>query len=208
MIFSNKVGSPAWKRCKCSIFQWGRQETFQSQNACMWPFHLQSTALFGYQSRQYFLLFILWSCLCSKCPHSIKDMTVEEGWEKSDFLDKVDGKLRLKRSHKYYFQAQGEMGSSGYPKNFFVVLTTEGKPHIEVIMFDSVFWQDMLSKLIVFFKTYMQRVLIAGLFAICAVECEACLVLWCHWGCTGSAVTPDSGFVCQSCSQLALDNSA
>ena len=122
----------------------------------MWPFHLQSTALFGCQSRQYFFLFMLWSCL-RRVSMPLLD---KEGWEKTDFLDKVDGKLRLKRSHKYYFQAQGEMGSSGYPKIFFVVWTTKGKPHIEVVMFDNVFWQDMLSKLIVFFKTYMQRVLL------------------------------------------------
>ena len=41
-------------------------------------------------------------------------MTVDEGWEKTDFLHKVDGKLHLKRSHKYYFQAQGGVESSGY----------------------------------------------------------------------------------------------
>ena len=107
-------------------------------------------------------------------PLGIKDMTVEEGWEKTDFLNKVDGTLRLKRSHKYYFKAQGEMGNRGYPKNYFVVWTTKSKPHIEVIIFDSVFWQDMLSKLIVFFRTYIicrESYLIAGLFAIvCAVE--------------------------------------
>ena len=34
------------------------------------------------------------ACVEYKCPYSIKDMTVEEGWEKTDFLDKVDGKLR------------------------------------------------------------------------------------------------------------------
>ena len=119
------------------------------------------------------------------------------------------------------------MRSSGYPKIFLVVWTTKGKPHIEVIMFDSVFWQDMLSRLIVFFKTYMQRVLLNCrpiCYCLCcgkpclepeefdneeenSIQCEACL-LWCHWGCTGSVVTPDSGFLCQSCSLLALDDSA
>ena len=51
-------------------------------------------------------------------------MNIEEGWDKTDFLEKVDGKLRLKRSHKYYIQVQRQMRISGYKRTFFVVWTS------------------------------------------------------------------------------------
>lgn len=118
------------------------------------------------------------------------------------------------------------MGITGYKRTFFVVWTCKGKPHIEAIMFDNVFWQDILSNLIVFFKFYIQRVLL-NFRPICyclfcakpclepeefdgeeenSIQCETCS-LWCHWACTGSEVNKDSSFVCQPCSMLALDDS-
>ena len=48
------------------------------------------------------------SCTDYKCPCSIKDFSIDEGWEKTDFLEEVDQKVQLKRSHKYYFQVQGQ----------------------------------------------------------------------------------------------------
>lgn len=164
------------------------------------------------------------SCTEYKCPYSTKDLTIEEGWEKTDFLE-IDEKLRLKRSHKYHFKVKSQMGICGYKITFFVVWTCKGKPHIEVIVFDNVFWRDILSILIVFFKSYVQRVLL-HFRPICycffcskpclepeefddeeenSVQCQSCS-LWCHWACTGSAVNLHAGFVFQSCSMLALDD--
>ena len=113
---------------------------------------------------------------------------------------------------------------AGYKRTFFVVWTCKGKPHVEVITFDYVFWKEILSKLIVFFKSYVQRVLLnfrsicycLGCGKVClepeefdneeqnSIQCESC-TLWCHWACTGSEVNPDHSFVCQSCTHKALD---
>ena len=48
------------------------------------------------------------SCTEYKCPYSTKDLTIEEGWEKTDFLE-IDEKLRLKISHKYHFKSNGNL---------------------------------------------------------------------------------------------------
>lgn len=48
------------------------------------------------------------SCTEYKCPYSSKDLTIEEGWEKTDFLE-IDEKLRLKISHKYHFKSNGNL---------------------------------------------------------------------------------------------------
>ena len=39
------------------------------------------------------------SCVEYKCPYSIKDLTEEEGYESTDFLDKCEGGIQLKQSH-------------------------------------------------------------------------------------------------------------
>ena len=107
----------------------------------------------------------------SKCPYSIKDMTVQDGWDKTSFMEKADEQLRLKRTHKYYFQVQGQMGVTGCSRAFFVVWTQKGQPHIEVIEFDAALWQDVVSKLTIFFKTYLQRALLRTRYVLCCVLC-------------------------------------
>ena len=62
-----------------------------------------------------------------KCPHSIKDMTIEEGWSTTDFLEKTD-KIQLKRQHKYYTQVQSQLALTKCKKSYFVVWTAEGEP--------------------------------------------------------------------------------
>ena len=48
-----------------------------------------------------------------KCPYNVKDLPVLEGWEKTDFFELHDKKIRLKRSHKYYTQVIGQIALSG-----------------------------------------------------------------------------------------------
>eukprot|EP00794_Sanderia_malayensis_P016402 gene16402-18039_t len=84
------------------------------------------------------------SCLEYKCPFSIKDVTVEEGYKKTDFLENCDGKLQLKRNHKYFFQVQGQMALTGLETTYFVIWTMKGQPLVEKIAFDLNFWQDIL----------------------------------------------------------------
>ena len=107
-----------------------------------------------------------------KCPYSIKDVTVQDGWDKTSFMEKVDEQLRLKRTHKYYRLVQGQMGVTGCSRAFFVVWTQKGQPHIEVIEFDAALWQDVVSKLTIFLKRIFKgRYLELDLFCtVCCVE--------------------------------------
>ncbi|XP_022792263.1 uncharacterized protein LOC111331423 [Stylophora pistillata] len=112
------------------------------------------------------------ACVEYKCPYSIKDQKVEEGYKNTDFLETCDGKLQLKRSHKYFFQVQGQMALTGLQTTYFVVWTLKGQPLVEKIDFDINLWKDIIAKLVIFFKGYVQRVLL-GLRPLCfCLVCE------------------------------------
>jgi len=163
------------------------------------------------------------ACVEYKCPYSIKDLTVQEGYHKTDFLENVNGKLQLKRTHKYYFQVQGQMALTGHQTTYFVVWTLKGQPLIEKIPFDLNLWQDVVSKLIIFFKSYVQRVLL-GLRPLCycvvcekeclepdefesgeneeSVQCDCCQV-WFHCTCVGIDISEENIFICNNCNDIA-----
>lgn len=63
-----------------------------------------------------------------KCPASIKDMTPEEAFEnkKLNFMILIDGNLKLKTTHSYYFQVQGQLEISERNYCYFVVWTPKG----------------------------------------------------------------------------------
>eukprot|EP00794_Sanderia_malayensis_P001118 gene1118-469_t len=165
------------------------------------------------------------SCVENKCPFSIKDVTVEEGYKKTDFLENCDGKLQLKCNHKYFFQVQGQMALTGLETTYFVVWTMKGQPLVEKIAFDLNFWQDILSKLVIFFKSYVQKVLL-GLRPLCyclicekpclepeefdrgdndeSVQCDCCQT-WFHCVCVGRDVNEDNTFMCLTCNDIAQD---
>ena len=41
-------------------------------------------------------------CVECKCPHSIRELDVSESWDKTDFIEKINGVLQSKRNHKYF----------------------------------------------------------------------------------------------------------
>ena len=94
------------------------------------------------------------TCVEYKCPYSIKDKSIEEAWDKTQFLEMFNNKIRLKRTHKYYTR-----------QTYFVVWTTKGAPFIEKIDFDNAYWKKVLANLIVFFKSYIQSYLLKVTFA-------------------------------------------
>ena len=165
------------------------------------------------------------SCVEYKCPYSIKDLEVEEGYEKTDFLEKCEGQLQLKRNNKYFYQVQGQMALTGHQTTYFVVWTLKGQPLIEKIAFDQHLWQDVVSKLVIFFKGYVQRVLL-GLRPLCfcsvcekpclepdefesgdnkeSVQCDFCQI-WCHCICVGKSFSDEDTFICASCNKIAKD---
>lgn len=86
------------------------------------------------------------SCSCCgqavleiKCPYSIRESTVMESWSDTDFLEYSNGKIQLKRDHKYYHQVTGQMAVTGVHKCYFLVWTPK-ELHIEAMEFDPDFW--------------------------------------------------------------------
>jgi len=63
-----------------------------------------------------------------KCPASIKDMTPEEAFEnkKLNFMSLIDGNLKFKTTHSYYFQVQEQLEISERNYCYFVVWTPTG----------------------------------------------------------------------------------
>ena len=86
-----------------------------------------------------------------KCPSVHRDKTpMEAAKDKSFFCEIVDDKVTLKRSHKYYFQVQGQMGVSGKTWCDFFVWTMKGCT-VERIHFDENLWKEMVQKLTIFY---------------------------------------------------------
>ena len=82
-----------------------------------------------------------------KCPYKWRDCTPEEAAKDPQFCCKlVNGNLKLKEKHSYYYQVQGQMAIAKFQWCDFVVWTLKGI-HVERIKFDLKFWQDALKTL-------------------------------------------------------------
>ena len=91
-----------------------------------------------------------------KCPASkhLKSMT-EVLADKSFYLYKDNnGSIKLKKSHSYYYQFQGQMFCADLQMIDFVVwFGDEISLHVETIYFDADFWRRILPKLTYFYNT-------------------------------------------------------
>ena len=80
----------------------------------------------------------------SKCPAQVSEVTVDELCTKkpSFFLQKCDGKYKLKQRHEYYFQIQGQMHITKRKWCDFVVWNPQAtnKLIIDRIHYDPYFW--------------------------------------------------------------------
>lgn len=63
---------------------------------------------------------------------------------------KIDGKCKLKVTHPYYAQVQGQMGITGAEWCDFVVFTKKGMS-VERIAFDRQYWHDLERKLLLYY---------------------------------------------------------
>lgn len=154
-----------------------------------------------------------------KCPYCIRDLTVCESWEKSDFLV-LKNTILLKKEHKYDYQLMGLMGVCGIPKCYLPVWTLM-ELHIEVIEFDPGFWPNVLLKLELFLRHIIMAKVMFGLHVIyfCAVCekpilegeelpddspdnsvcCDNC-ALWFHFHCVQVSSTEENQeWLCQAC---------
>lgn len=82
-----------------------------------------------------------------KCPSVHKNKTPEEACSDSDFCCQlIDGQVRLKENHNYFFQVQGQMGVSGKMWCDFVIWTLKGMS-VERITFRPAVWVTMKNQL-------------------------------------------------------------
>ena len=153
-------------------------------------------------------------CVEYKCPYSIRERNIFDSWSETGFLEKNGDQISLKKNHKYYFQVQGQMAITEIPETYFVVWTKVGEPLIEKIELDVSFWAKVFVNLVVFFKSFVQPILL-GLKTIytcpvgvlpCldenefdtadenSIECGKCL-MWFHWGCCNIDKEDDDFFV-------------
>ncbi|KAJ8916465.1 hypothetical protein NQ315_014682 [Exocentrus adspersus] len=64
-----------------------------------------------------------------------------------------DGNLHLRHNHNYYYQIQGQLGITQRQLCYFVVYTGDyNNIFIEEIVFDDIFFRDMVCKLIDFYE--------------------------------------------------------
>ena len=89
-----------------------------------------------------------------KCPYKYRDLLPSEAAEQTDFcLEFVHGELKLKTSHAYYYQVQGQMAVAQVEWCDFAVYTTKGM-HVQRINFNRPVWQSMFDKLTDFYFKY------------------------------------------------------
>ena len=91
-----------------------------------------------------------------KCPETKYLVTpLDACSDRNFFLEEVHGNPKLKRTHKYYAQVQGLMGVTGARWCDFVVYTSKGMS-IKQIPFDVQFWNDLSTKLkLYYFKHFL-----------------------------------------------------
>ena len=90
-----------------------------------------------------------------KCPYSFRNHTPTEAAENPKCcLEKLTGRLQLKRSHNYYLQVTGQMALAGVNWCDFVVYTNKGM-FVERIILDKELWnKEMFPKLTEFYINY------------------------------------------------------
>ena len=112
----------------------------------------------------------IFSCKCTsscvnrftveyKCP-DISDENHITACSKTKFLEQEDGHFRLKRNHKYYTQVIGQLALTNCKECYFIVWFQKTKPFVERIPFDHSYWAKVMRNLVIFFKSFIQEVLL------------------------------------------------
>lgn len=173
------------------------------------------------------------SCTCCgmgivevKCPYSLCKSTIPEGVKDPNFcLEEIDGCLRLKRQHSYFFQVQTQMAVCGVSYCDFVVWSPMSL-HIERVEKDDAFFQSLVPAALDFFTRVILPELFAQYFSkrtstkptgdankFCYCEgpeagkmlaCDGpqCSYGWFHYSCLGIKRAPkEKKWFCQDCSK-------
>lgn len=150
---------------------------------------------------------------------------MHEASKNSDFcLELVNGSLRLKRAHAYYYQVQTKMGVCGVAYCDFVVWTPT-ELYIERVLKDDAFFQNMLASA----RKFFTHVVLPELFTECfttkdtvkptsssdkdscycqgpesgkmvACDGDQCSYRWFHYTCLGIKRAPkEKVWLCRDC---------
>ena len=72
-----------------------------------------------------------------------------------EFLESVDGKPRLKCSHKYHTKIQAQMWICGVSHGCFIVSTQGGPPLYERVELDIEFCLSVVNNITLFYKSFV-----------------------------------------------------
>ena len=106
-----------------------------------------------------------------KCPYKFKDVSPKDACANSSFcweLVQKDGReqLKLKQTHPYYSQVQGQMAVGCRTWNDFIIHTTKGVS-VERIFFDKPFWDNiLLPKLLHFYDNCLAPEILHPMHAV------------------------------------------
>ena len=109
-----------------------------------------------------------------KCPYKYKDMFPKDACAFCCDVVQEGGReqLKLKQTHPYYSQVQGQMAVGRRTWNDFIIYTTKGIS-IERIYFDNLFWESiLLPKLINFYKNCLAPEILHPMHAIGLPVCD------------------------------------
>ena len=155
-----------------------------------------------------------------KCPYSVKDAT------KHDCLTHTSVGLTLSKTHSYYFQIQSQIFIC--QKEFCdFVLWTEGTVHMERILPDAEFWQEISQQASFFFHNVILLELVGQFYSnprvgdtetrthtnkkycfckkdipggkMIACDGDKCEIEWFHYPCVGVKRKPKGQWFCPNC---------
>lgn len=101
-----------------------------------------------------------------KCPYAHRSVSPTAAYGTSSFFCTLsDGKIALKRNHRYYAQVQGQMDVGRRTWCDFVVYTTVDIS-VERIAFDQSYWDTLLQKLTVFYDSCVAPEIVSPLHVL------------------------------------------
>lgn len=103
-------------------------------------------------------------CVEIKCPYCSKDKMLSENVENVSCLEIIDNKLRLKKSHAYYYQVQCQIFVCEKEYCDFVMWTNKDY-HCERIEPDTEFWNTICAQAKIFFEKVVLLELVGKFFS-------------------------------------------
>ena len=94
-----------------------------------------------------------------KCPHAVRSNTLCDSFNEYFFLTKINDKITLKKTRKYYTQIIKQMALTSSTRGYFV-LWTQNDFLVELINFDKERWKKIYTNLEVFFKQNLVKALL------------------------------------------------